>query len=307
MYYVVYSLLYLLSLIPLRLLYLLSDCVFVLLYYVTGYRKQVVMENLAIAFPEKTLKELRRIARSFYRNFVDNFIETLKLISADEKFLRRHFAIMNPELLEELWKNGRKCQVHMGHNFNWELANMAMPFYTSYTFLVVYMPLSNKIFDRLFLQIRKRTGSVLLPATDMNRYLLPYRKSQYMLTLVADQAPGNPESSYWLNFFGRPTAFLRAPERGARIGDIPVLFGNMHKTRRGYYLGEFETGAQYPSQLPEGELTRRYVDFMERSIRKYPDLYLWSHRRWKHSWQSAFGKMWVGEKDELPLTQPESN
>src|SRR6516165_1164051 len=99
MYYVVYSLLYLLSLIPLRLLYLLSDCVFVLLYYVTGYRKQVVMENLAIAFPEKTLKELRRIARSFYRNFVDNFIETLKLISADEKFLRRHFVIRNPELL----------------------------------------------------------------------------------------------------------------------------------------------------------------------------------------------------------------
>jgi KDO2-lipid IV(A) lauroyltransferase len=302
MYYLVYSLLYLVSLIPMGILYVFSDVLFLLLYYLFGYRRGVVMDNLAIAFPEKTEQERRRIARSFYRNLVDNFMETLKLISASEKFIKRHFIVKTPEVIDQVWHSGRKCQVHMGHTFNWELANIGMPYFTSYLFLVVYMPLSNKVFDRLFLNIRKKTGSSLLPATQMNRSLMPYRNMQYMLTLVADQAPGSPEGSYWLKFFNRPTAFLRAPERGARIGDIPVLFGTITKTRRGHYQAELELGVEHPAQLEEGELTRKYVQFMERSITKHPDLYLWSHRRWKHSWQPAYKKMWVGEKDDLPLS-----
>jgi Kdo2-lipid IVA lauroyltransferase/acyltransferase len=229
--------------IPMGLLYLLSDVIFILLYHCFGYRKKIVMENLGIAFPEKSLEERRSIAKSFYRNFVDNFIETIKLISASDRFIKRHFVMENPELYEQYRENGRKCQVHMGHMFNWELANMGMPFYTSLTFLVVYMPLTNKIFERLSLHVRKRTGSVLLPATDMNRSIMAYRNTQYMLTLVADQAPGNPANAYWLNFFGHPTPFLRAPERGARIGDIPVIFGYIYKVKRGHYHAVLEMGA----------------------------------------------------------------
>lgn len=293
MYYVVYGLLYLLSLVPMRLLYLLADGLAFLLYHVIRYRKDIVLNNLRTAFPEKSPEERIRIAKRFYRNFVDSFIETLKLLSASQGFMRRHFIIDNPEILENIHRSGRKCQLHLGHTFNWELANVAMPLNTAYTFIVVYMPVENKIFNRLLLHLRSRTGTVLLPATNMQRAIIPYRKTQYMLTLVADQAPGSSTNAYWLDFFGKPTAFVRGPERGARIGDIPAVFVRFYKTARGYYHVALSVGADNPAALPEGELTRRYARFLEDAIRQAPDLWLWSHKRWKKEWKEEYKKLWV--------------
>jgi len=264
------------------------------------------MNNLMIAFPEKSHAERQQIAREFYHNFVDNFIEMLKLFSAGESFIRKHFVLDNPELYEQFHKQGKKCHLHLGHTFNWELANVAMPFFTSYTFIVVYMPLANKIFDRLLMHLRSHTGSVLLPATQMSKAIIRFRNTQYMLTLVADQAPGNSLNAYWLNFFGYPTPFVRAPERGARSGNIPVLFAYFYKTKRGYYRAKLETGADNPELLPEGELTRRYVDFLERSIRERPSLWLWSHRRWKHDWKPEYEKMWIGKKEIGHIPSPQT-
>lgn len=301
MYYLVYGLLYLVSLLPLRVLYIFSDCAYLLFYYITGYRKKVVYDNLARAFPEKTATERKQITKAFYRNFTDNFIETLKLFSASESFIKKHFIVDNPEIYEQFYAQGRKCQLHLGHTFNWELANIAMPFHTSYSFIVVYMPLSNKLFDRLLIRLRARTGTILVPAPTMSRSIIPYRNKPYLLTLVADQAPADPAASYWLNFFGYPTPFVKAPDRGARIADIPVVFGCCYKIKRGYYRATLEVGADHPAQLAEGELTRRYIDFLERCIRRYPALYLWSHRRWKHGWKQEYEKMWIGEKNSRPL------
>ena len=281
------------SLIPMWLLYPLADGLAFLLYYVFRYRREIVMANLQIAFPEKTEAERVRIAKGFYRNFVDNFIETLKLLSASRSFITKHFVIDNPELLEEHYRSGRKCQLHLGHIFNWEIANVAMPFYTPYTFIVVYMPVENKIFNRISMRLRSRTGTVLLPATNMSKAIIPYRNSQYMLTLVADQAPGNFDKGYWLNFFGRPTAFVRGPERGARIADIPAVFVRLYKTRRGYYRAQLSRGADHPAQLPEGELTLRYARFLEDSIRKDPASWLWSHKRWKNEWKEEYRRLWL--------------
>jgi Kdo2-lipid IVA lauroyltransferase/acyltransferase len=279
-----------------RLLYVLSDAVYLLLYYVISYRKDVAMQNLAIAFPEKTIRGRSLIAKQFYRNFTDNMMETLKLLSAGKSFLTKRFIVENPELFEAYYKQGRKCQLHLGHNFNWEMANMVMPYNTAYTFLVVYMPVDNKLFNRLFLRVRSRTGSKLLPATQLSRSIISYRHTQYMLTLVADQAPGNFLKAYWLNFFGRPTPFMQGPEKGARIADIPVLFARIYKTKRGYYRAVLEAGSDHPAQLAEGELTRRYVHFLEQNIRENPSMWLWTHRRWKHEWKKEYTKLWIGEK-----------
>ncbi|MHA4808244.1 lysophospholipid acyltransferase family protein [Flavitalea flava] len=292
MYYVVYGLLYLLSLLPMALLYPLADFLAFLLYHVIRYRRDIVLANLMIAFPEKTSAWRIKVAKRFYRNFVDNFIETLKLLSASPSFIREHFIIDNPEILEDFYKSGRKCQVHLGHSFNWEMANVAMPLQTSYPFLVVYLPLENKLFNRLFLHLRTRTGTVLLPATSMQKAILPHRGTQYLLTLVADQAPpGNGENAYWLDFFNHPTAFLKAPERGARIADIPVVFVRFYKTRRGYYRVRLEIGDDHPATLPKGELTRRYARFLEDAIRQSPDLWLWSHKRWKNKWKEEYAPL----------------
>lgn len=293
MYYLVYSLLYLLSLLPMWLLYGLSDSIAFLLYSVIRYRRGVVLSNLTIAFPEKTDAERLKIARRFYRNFTDNFIETIKLLSASEKFLQKRLIIDNPELLDQYYDQGRKLQVHLAHCFNWEIGNLAMAMRTRYTLLVAYMPVENKTFERLFLRLRGRTGSVLLPATRMNKAIIPYRHQQYMLILVADQAPGGPENSYWLNFFNRPTAFIKGPERGARIGDIPVVFARFYKSSRGHYRVELTTIAEHPRELPEGELTRRYRVMLEDAIRKQPDNWLWSHKRWKFAWKEALTPFWI--------------
>ena len=229
MYYLVYGLLYLLSLVPMRLLYVLSDAIYGLIYYVFGYRKEVVMNNLLIAFPEKTEAERLKIAKTFYHHFVDNFIEMLKLMSASKSFIYKRFKFENPEVYEKYYGEGRKCQVHMGHNFNWEMANLAVPLYTQYLFIAVYMPVENKVFDRLLKHLRSRTGTLMLPATEMSKSILPYRGQQYLLALVADQAPGNPANAYWLNLFGRPTPIVRGPERGAIAGNIPAVFAEIHK------------------------------------------------------------------------------
>jgi Kdo2-lipid IVA lauroyltransferase/acyltransferase len=294
MYYLVYGLLYLLSLFPMWALYLLSDFIYFLLYYVFGYRRKVVKNNLLMAFPGKTIAERKKIEKGFYHNFVDNFIETLKFLSASPAYFKKHFVMENPEVYEQFFKQGKKCQVHMGHNFNWEMASMAVPFYTSYTFIAVYMPLENKIFERLLKKLRTRTGTVMLPATSMSKSIFPYRDRLYMLALVADQAPGNPAKAYWLNFFGHPTPIVRGPERGAITGNIPAVFAEIHKFKRGYYRARLELGAEFPKELPEGELTRRYIGFLERSISQHPAMWLWSHRRWKHGWKEEYKESWIG-------------
>jgi KDO2-lipid IV(A) lauroyltransferase len=275
------------------LLYPLSDVLALLLYYVIGYRRKVTRTNLRLSFPEKTEKEIARIEKKFYRNFVDSFIETIKLLSASHAYIKQHFVIDNPEVLDNFYDQGRKCQLHLGHTFNWEVANVAMPLISRYPFIVAYMPVENKIFDRLFLHLRGRTGSILLPSTRMQRAIIPYRNTQYLLTLVADQAPANSEQSYWLNFFGRPTSFLRGPERGARIADIPAVFVKFYKSRRGHYRAFLTTLSDHPAGLPEGELTRRYCRMLEDAIREHPDLWLWSHRRWKAVWKEEFRNMWI--------------
>ena len=297
MYYLVYGLIYLLSLLPMWLLYGLSDALALLLYSVIRYRRSVVLSNLRNAFPEKTEKERLRIARKFYRNFTDNFIETLKLLSASRSFLEKRLVLDNPELLDYYYDQGRKIQLHLGHMFNWEIANVAIPLRTRYTFLVAYMPVENKLFERLFLHLRSRTGSVPLPATRMQRAILPYRNTLYMLALVADQSPGGPENSYWLNFFGRPTPFIRGAERGARIGDIPAVFVRIYQQGRGHYRVHLTTLAEHPRDLPEGELTRRYRDMLEEAIRLQPEGWLWSHKRWKFPWKENLSSFWI-EKDK---------
>jgi KDO2-lipid IV(A) lauroyltransferase len=282
MYYVVYSICWLFSLLPLWVLYGLSDFIRIFLFYITPYRKKLVLSNLAIAFPEKTEAERKQIAKVFYRNFIDHFLETIKLLSADKAFLQSHFTIDNPDLLERFFLEGRRCQLLLGHSFNWEYANSWFPYASDYPFIVIYMPIGNKIFDRLFNHLRSRTGTILVSATDARKQMLAYRHQHYMLTLVADQAPGSPENAYWINFFGKPTPFVRSPERGARSGNTPVIFVHFYKVSRGKYHAKLLLGSDAPAGLPEGELTRRYVEFLEWSIREQPALYLWSHNRWKY-------------------------
>ncbi|HSC40494.1 MAG TPA: lysophospholipid acyltransferase family protein [Chitinophagaceae bacterium] len=292
MYYIVFGLLYVISLLPFPVLYLLSDILYFFLYFVAGYRRKVVMNNLLLAFPEKTNEERKAIARKFYRRFTDNWIESLKLLSISEKQLGKHITT-DLEALHTVYATGRNVHFLMGHQFNWEWANSVIPPRTPYKTLVAYSPISSKIVDRMFLYQRQRFGATMLPYNEMGKAMLPYRRTQYLLALVADQNPHNPRKSYWLNFMGQPTAFVQGPEKGARLGNIPVVYLSFSRPRRGYYHMQTSLVEMNPGNSAEGELTRKYVALLEENIRRYPELYLWSHKRWKHNWSEAYEKLWI--------------
>lgn len=287
MYYIVYGSLYLVSLLPLRVLYVISDFTCFILYHVVGYRKKVVFSNLKQAFPGRSEIERKKIAKKFYRNFTDNFIEFIKLFSASPTYIKKHFN-GDYSIPLQLSDKGKRCQSMLAHNFNWEWGCLAVALNVKHLFLVIYMPISNKIVDKIFMKVRSKTGGVMLPATNMRNAIIPYRNSTYMLALVADQNPGHPANAFWFNFFGKPTPFVRAPESGARRGNIPVLFVRIIKERRGYYKIFFEMLEENPATLKEGELTKKYVDHLERFISEYPEMWLWSHRRWKWDWKEGY-------------------
>ena len=249
------------------------------------------MHNLAIAFPEKSEAEKKAIAKKFYRNFTDFFVETIKLFSAGDAFLNKRF-VADFSAFDKIKGPGKKCQVHLGHNFNWELGYLSAVPKIPFKALGVYMPLSNKTFDRIFRKLRAKRGGYLLPATDMRNAILPFRHESYALALVADQSPPSPEKGIWVRFFGRPTAFVRGPENGARAGNLPVIFCYVTKQKRGFYKGHFILAEENPATLEKGELTIRYARFLEEKMREQPENWLWSHRRWKHEWKPEYGPVY---------------
>jgi Kdo2-lipid IVA lauroyltransferase/acyltransferase len=280
MYSIVFGILYGLSGLPLFILYRLSYFLYLLTWWLLGYRKKTVLKNLALAFPGKTPAERKKIAKAFYRHFWDNWMEALKLLRISPEDLRKRIS-GNLDILDKIHAEGSSCYILPGHQFNWEWANAFVSLRGPFDILAAYAPLSNKIVDRLFLHLRRRFGTVLLPFNDMRRGMLPYRHRQHALALMADQSPPGLEKSYWPRFFNTPTAFLKGPEAGARLGKLPVVFISINRPRRGYYHLEASLLTANAGLLPPGELTKLYAQQLEASVRANPAGYLWSHNRWK--------------------------
>lgn len=290
MYYIIYGFLWLISVLPFRVLYFLSDGIYGLVFYILKYRRDVVMNNLFIAFPEKTKSDRIAIAKKFYKNFIDMSMETIKMISVSDKQLEKRFTA-NWDLINAIHKTGKSVQVHVGHNFNWEWGNTVMTKKTVYKLLAVYMPFTNKVMERLFYKLRTRKGAIFLRATHMKADFIPYRGTQYLLGLVADQNPGHPGSAWWFHFFGRPTPFLKGPAKAAILNNTAVVFAFIHKPRRGYYEAVFSLATEDPQSMTEEKLTQKFAVYLEDVIKQYPDMWLWSHRRWKHVWKPEYGKI----------------
>ncbi len=257
------------------------------------------MDNLHYAFPEKDDEELKTIAKRFYRNFTDNWIETVKLLSVSKAALNKRIT-GNFKVFDELYKTGKAVQLNLGHFFNWEIMTLHTGINQPYTFLTVYLPQNNKVFDRLLIYLRGRWGNPLLPSSDMARSIIPWRRKQFLLALGADQSPGSLQNAYWLYFLNWPAGFAKGPEKNAKSMNLPVVMLTTTKPRRGHYHFEFFLLTDEPKSLTEGEIMRMYVKHLENNIRLQPDIYLWSHKRWKHSWKEEYKNLWV---DKIPPPQ----
>lgn len=294
MYYFTYGFLYLISLLPWRILYFISDGFYALTYYIIGYRKEVVMKNLSIAFPEKSNEERIRIAKDFYHNLIDTFIETVKLLSVSKKQFEKRFTCNDFHVLNDLYPTGQNVQIHGGHFFNWEFANNGIALSSAYPFVGVYMPIANKVIDRIIYQLRSRYGTILIPATDFKTKFHQYAGDRYVLGLAADQSAGNTLNAYWTEFFGRKAPFVKGPEKGARLNNTAIIYGNYYRIKRGYHKLDLKLLTTRPNSFPEGDLTKMMIREIEDSIRKNPANYLWSHRRWKHEFdEEKYGHLVV--------------
>ncbi len=292
MYYLVYGLFYLLSLLPFFIIYRISDFAYFIIYYIIGYRKKVVMSNLDIAFPEKSASEKKAIAKKFYKNFTDTFIETIKMLSISQKAFAKMVDINLDEAVA-LARKGKSVQFHAGHQFNWELANWIVADKMPIPFIGVYMKINNKAIDRIFYNMRSKTGTILVSVQEFKNKMHQLLNRQYSIGLAADQNPGVPANAYWLNFFNRPAPFVTGPDKAAIKNNTAVVFIRLIKVKRGKYKFDAEVLVENGADLKEGELTLLYRDVLEDTIRKNPDNYLWSHRRWKWSYQDEYEKRWI--------------
>ncbi|MBX2932862.1 MAG: lysophospholipid acyltransferase family protein [Ferruginibacter sp.] len=292
MYYFIYVLLYLLSLLPLRVLYVMSDVIGFFMFRVFGYRRKIIQKNLLIAFPEKSVSEREVIARKFHRNFTDSFIETIKCLSASKSFYEKHCKT-DFTLFDKMAAENKSFQMHACHQFNWEWINLYWSLHFKMPLVIVYMPISSKPLDKLFYKMRTKYGTHLISATNSRAGFVAWRNRAHCLTLVADQKPASPAYSNWLNFFNRPTAFIPGPDKNAILKKCPVIFGRAFKTARGKYQTSLVLACEDASTLKPGELTLLYRDFIEDAIRKQPDLYLWSHKRFKFEWNETYNNLWI--------------
>ena len=282
MYLILRSLLYVLSLIPWKIMYGLSFLLYVWIYYVTGYRKKVVMANLLIAFPEKTEPERVVIAKRFYRQLTDSFFEIIKLFSISKQQLSKRISSNAADL--SMKKDQNICFV-TAHFFNWEFANLGGVFISPLPVVLVYMPVSIKPLDRLMKEMRSKMGSILIPAPLFSRQYIQHARQNHALVLAGDQSPANPDNAYWVNFFGKLTPFIKGPEKIARSMRPRMFFINIYRVKRGYY--HFHHEEIFPAQhTTEGSITRELVRLTEEAIKQRPENYLWSHRRWKHSFDA---------------------
>jgi KDO2-lipid IV(A) lauroyltransferase len=282
-FYIFFSINWVITLLPIRVLYLFSYLFYIFLAWVPGYRKEIIMKNLRNSFPEKSEDELKKIRSRFYLHFADLFVESLKIQHLSKKNLQKRYKINNPEILDRLHKEGKNSITVLGHYANWEWIIISQV-YSDYKFLTVYKPLSNKYFDRFLLNIRTRYGMELVPMSNTLRTILNYSKKGIGTTtaLVSDQTPPRGEIQFWTKFLNQDTAVYLGIEKLSRKFNMTVLFFNITMVKRGFYEVDIEVLTEEPKLLKEFELTEMHIKRLEEKIVERPELWLWSHRRWKH-------------------------
>jgi len=268
--------------LPLGLLYAFSDVVYFLLYYVVQYRKKLVFSHLRRAFPEKTTSEITQIARKFYRHLADIFVETVKLPYFSVSEVQRRVEVQNRELLQGFIDQQQPFLSFGAHMGNWEwipagLTTRGVPVDA------IYKTLTNQKSDEFMKALRSSFGVHLIPMPRLMREIVTRKQVPRLIALLADQSPHAPAHAYWFSFLHQETAFFPGTEKVARATQMPIVYGEIYRKQRGYYVVRFELIAQPPYEsLPEGSITEIYKNKLEESIRQNPSDWLWSHNRWKH-------------------------
>ncbi len=283
-YYLIYGFSWFVGIFPYKIQFLLSDVIRGVLYYLVRYRRSVVRENLRTSFPEKSVRELRRIERKFYAHLADVFVETMSMASVTRRKIERRIRFVNVEQIERQTQ-GRSFISAMAHYGSWEYT-CSYPLHSRHDdVLAVYRPLQSEGFDRFYHKIRSRFGATPTSMEEVTREVIrrQAKQSPVAIALIADQTPPYPSIQNWTLFLGRWTPFFLGMEKMALKFHLPVVFLSMKKVKRGRYEATFEMIYDGDETVKTGEITRRYAERLEQMIRTRPELWMWSHRRWKYA------------------------
>ncbi len=273
-----------LSYLPLPVLYPFSTLMYFLIYYVVGYRRKVVEENIQNSFPEYAKSDVDRVGKLFYRHFCDLVVESIRMFSMSEKEAVRRIRIRNPELMDQFFDQGKNVVIVGSHYGNWEITSIGFPYQLKHKIASIFSKLKNAYFNRKLTESRSRYGSELILKDRLPKYYEEERPRPVGLAFIADQSPNynKTKNLYWTTFLNQETVTAPGAERYARKYDLPVVYVQILKQRRGYYEVELELVTDNPQSLAPGEITDRHLRCLERLIVRNPEYWLWSHRRWKH-------------------------
>ncbi|MDP3003541.1 MAG: lysophospholipid acyltransferase family protein [Bacteroidales bacterium] len=282
-YYIFYGINWIITLLPLPVLYIFSDFLYFLFYYFPSYRRKVVATNLKNSFPEKTEEELKCIEKKFYKHLADLFIETFKLVHMSKEEQKKRFTYSNLEIIDKLREEKRDIIAVLGHYNNWEWPTL-LPFFLKYKIVIIYKPLQNKFFNRFINKQRSRYGIVLTPMSQIIREIINFRKNNIntLSVFLSDQTPVKSEIKYWTTFLNQDTPVYLGTEKIASKYDMAVVYFHIQKIKRGFYNLDIKLLFEHTAGLPEYLITETHTRKLEEIIKEKPEYWLWSHRRWKH-------------------------
>ncbi len=270
------------SKLPFSVLYALSDLLFILTYYLVGYRKKLVRKNLANAFPEKSEHELFQIERAFYRNLCDYAVETIKLLTISPEALKQRMRYTNPEMVFEYSEKNQSVLLLSSHQFNWEWLLVSGELSLNIPIDFVYQSINNAFVDTLMQTCRTRFGGYAIKRNEVARELVKRKDITRGIALVADQYPGLPrDKKYEIKFLNQDTVFFYGSQQMAFLSQCPALYAVVERVSRGHYTCTLVTVGKPPFTKDSATVIEAYVRAIEKVIRQHPDGWLWSHDRWK--------------------------
>jgi len=282
-YYLALPFIYLLSLLPFPILYLVSDGLYIILYYVIGYRKEIVLQNLRNSFPNKSDAEINKIRKQFYHYLCDLTLETFKTLTISKSAMIKHCSV-HPDslkLFNKLAEENKSFILVMGHFGNWEWAGNTFSLLCKHQLYVIYHPLSNKYFDGLIYRMRTRFGTKLIAMKDTYREMVSKRNELSATAFIADQTP-SPEGAFWTTFLNQDTPVFKGTEKIAQRLNYPVVYARVNRLKRGYYEISAEVLFENPAKTEPDLISKSHSKALENDILTRPEIWLWSHRRWKH-------------------------
>ena len=265
-------------------MYLLSDILYLIAYYLVGYRRKVTRANLAACFPDKDDRERRRIERRYYRYMCDLLVEGIHNLYSSPDTIKRRYRIVNRQLVDRYYEKGQTVVLMSAHYGNWEYMVSSLNMQLLHHGIGVGKRLKDKWVGGFVARRRERYGTQVAFRDDVRQHVAFFDKYHVpcALMMLSDQSPKDPSRSYWTTFLGRDTAFIYGAEYFARKYNYPVLYYVVHRVKRGYYEVTFSTICEQPTQVPQYSITEKYVRLLESEIQQKPEYWLWSHRRWKH-------------------------